>query len=151
MLLHWKNTKEISYLQESTTIGKLRNISARLKNRKCKQYKNILAHHVSIQLRNDFTEKETYMVGYFYTARYTTDSTQEKSRVPLCRLCGQFSVMQFELLQLCCVQTVRLRIQIPNPYKIAFNSFTVLVRISSSVALQSSSRRWSSESAVDTE
>ena len=52
-----------------------------------------LAHHVSIQLRNDFTEKETYMVGYFYTARYTTDSTQEKSRVPLCRLCGQFSVM----------------------------------------------------------
>ena len=32
------------------------------------------------------------MVGYFYTARYTTDSTQEKSRVPLCRLCGQFSV-----------------------------------------------------------
>ena len=38
---------------------------------------------------------------------------------------------------------MRLRIQIPNPYKIAFNSFTVLVRISSSVALQSSSRRWS--------
>ena len=39
----------------------------------------------------------------------------------------------------------------PNPYKIAFSSFTIRVRISCSSVLQSKSRRWISESAVEAE
>lgn len=46
---------------------------------------------------------------------------------------------------------IKLQNQIPKPYKIAFISFTIRVRISCSIALQSKSRRWISESAVDAE
>lgn len=48
-------------------------------------------------------------------------------------------------------QAMYLKIQIPNPYKIAFNFFIVLVKISSSIPLQSNGRRWSSVSVVEAE
>lgn len=50
-----------------------------------------------------------------------------------------------------CYVVNKLQNQIPKPYKIAFISFTIRVRISCSIALQSKSRRWISESAVDAE
>lgn len=105
---------------------------------------------MSIQLRN-FTEKETYKVGYFFYCPLYHRQHPRKIKGAAVSLMRAVFYYVVGFMQLCCVQTLRLRNQIPNPYKIAFNSFTVLVRISSSVALQSSSRRWSSESAVDTE
>ena len=57
-----------------------------------------------------------------------------------CGLCGLF-----------CYVVNGLQYHTPNPYKIAFSSFTIRVRISCSSVLQSKSRRWISESAVEAE